>query len=74
MHRALTMPAIFGRLRFMAQTLHRLDPERRRRRLRVLAELADAKALRDRLVPRQVQAAQMRDLIEARRRRVSGWT
>ena len=39
----------------MAQTLQRLDPERRRRRLRLLAELADAKAVRDRLDPRHAQ-------------------
>jgi hypothetical protein len=57
----------------MAQTLQRLDPDRRRRRLRVLAELADAKAVRDRLAPRQAQLEQLRDLI-ATRRRTAGWT
>jgi hypothetical protein len=58
----------------MAQTLQRLDPDRRRRRLRVLAELADAKAVRDRLAPRQAQLEQVRDLIATRRRRTAGWT
>ncbi len=58
----------------MVQTLQRLDPERRRRRLRLLAELADAKAVRDRLAPRQAQVQQLRDLIATRRRRTAGWT
>jgi hypothetical protein len=57
----------------MAQMLQRLDPERRRRRLRLLAELADAKAVRDRLNPRRAQLEQLRDLI-ATRRRTAGWT
>jgi hypothetical protein len=58
----------------MVQTLQRLDPERRRRRLRLLAELADAKAVRDRLNPRRAQLEQLRDLIATRRRRTAGWT
>jgi hypothetical protein len=58
----------------MAQMLQRLDPERRRRRLRLLAELADAKAVRDRLNPRRAQLEQLRDLIATRRRRTAGWT
>ena len=58
----------------MAQTLQRLDPDRRRRRLRLLAELADAKAVRDRLNPRHAQLVQLRDLIATRRRRTAGWT
>ncbi|GAA5197209.1 hypothetical protein GCM10023322_67930 [Rugosimonospora acidiphila] len=57
----------------MAQTLQRLDPERRRRRLRLLAELADAKAVRDRVSPRHAYVNQLRDLIAARRRSAS-WT
>ena len=55
----------------MAQTLQRLDPDRRRRRLRVLAELADAKAVRDRIAPRKVNVQRVRDLIAARRRSAS---
>ena len=58
----------------MVQTLHRLDPDRRRRRLRLLAELADAKAVRDRLNPRRAQLEQVRELIATRRRRTAGWT
>jgi hypothetical protein len=57
----------------MAQTLQRLDPDRRRRRLRLLAELADAKAVRERLAPRHAQLEQVRDLI-ATRRRTAGLT
>ncbi len=65
---ALTRPRCFGTLCRMGQMLQRLDPDRRRRRLRVLAELADAKAVRDRLAPRQVYVAQIRDLVATRRR------
>jgi hypothetical protein len=57
----------------MAQTLQRLDPDRRRRRLRLLAELADAKAVRERVAPRRAYRNQLRDLI-ALRRRGAGWT
>lgn len=57
----------------MAQTLARLDPERRRRRIRLLAELADAKAARERLAPHRAYVEQIRDLIAARRRN-TGWT
>jgi hypothetical protein len=52
----------------MALKLRRLDPDRRRRRLAVLAEMADAKALRDRLHPRRIRADRLRDLIASRRR------
>jgi hypothetical protein len=52
----------------MALKLQRLDPDRRRRRLRLLAELADAKALRDRVQPRRVRADRLRELIATRRR------
>jgi hypothetical protein len=69
----LTARHFLGNLWPMGQTLQRLDPDRRRRRLRLLAELADAKAVRDRLAPRQVHVAQIRDLIATRRRK-AGWT
>ncbi|BCJ38421.1 hypothetical protein Athai_59240 [Actinocatenispora thailandica] len=49
--------------------LQRLDPERRRRRLQLLAELSDAKALRDRVAPRRAQVDRLRELIATRRRR-----
>jgi hypothetical protein len=52
----------------MALKLQRLDPDRRRRRLRLLAELADAKAFRDRVQPRRVQVDRLRELIASRRR------
>lgn len=52
----------------MALKLQRLDPDRRRRRLTLLAELADAKSLRDRLHPRRLRADRLRELIANRRR------
>jgi hypothetical protein len=52
----------------MALRLQRLDPERRRRRLTLLVELADAKALRERLHPRRLRADRLRELIASRRR------
>ncbi|NJC66815.1 hypothetical protein HC028_20215 [Planosporangium flavigriseum] len=55
----------------MALTLQRLDPDRRRRRLRLLAALADAKAVRDPVPPRRVRADRLRQLV-ARRRRLVG--
>ncbi|MEU7868315.1 hypothetical protein [Dactylosporangium sp. NPDC049140] len=55
----------------MALRLQRLDPERRRRRLALLVELADAKALRERLHPRRLRADRLRELI-ANRRRIAG--
>jgi len=55
----------------MALKLQRLDPDRRRRRLRLLAELASAKALRERVQPGRVRADRLRELIAHRRRLVS---
>ncbi|UWZ36324.1 hypothetical protein Drose_35665 [Dactylosporangium roseum] len=52
----------------MALRLQRLDPERRRRRLALLVELADAKALRERFRPRRLRADRLRALIANRRR------
>jgi hypothetical protein len=52
----------------MALNLQRLDPERRRKRLAVLAELADAKALRDRVPPQRLRTDRLRELIATRRR------
>jgi hypothetical protein len=49
-------------------TLQRLDPERRRRRIQLLTELADAKSVRVRLAPRRVRGDQLRELIALRRR------
>jgi hypothetical protein len=55
----------------MALKLQRLDPDRRRRRLRLLAELADAKCLRDRVQPKRLRADRLRELIASRRRLAS---
>ena len=55
----------------MALKLQRLDPDRRRRRLQLLAELADAKAVRDRVQLRRARTDRLRDLIATRRRIVS---
>jgi hypothetical protein len=52
----------------MALTLQRLDPERHRRRLQLLAELSGAKAVRDRVQPRRVRTDRLRELIATRRR------
>ncbi len=48
--------------------LERLDPERRRRRLQLLAELAEARALRSRMAPRRARHGRMREFIAQRRR------
>jgi hypothetical protein len=55
----------------MAWTEQRLDPERSRRRLQILAELAGAKAVRARERPRRARGDQLRELIDMRRRRTS---
>lgn len=46
----------------------RLDPDRRRRRIQLLAELAEARALRTRVAPRRARLERMRDFITTRRR------
>jgi hypothetical protein len=51
-----------------AQTPDRLEPERRRRRIQLLAELAEARALRTRVAPRRARLERLRDLITTRRR------
>ncbi|MEU5942125.1 hypothetical protein ABZ807_23730 [Micromonospora sp. NPDC047548] len=55
----------------MAWTTPRLDPERSRRRLQILAELAGARAVRQRDKPQRERTARLRQLI-ATRRRVAG--
>ncbi|MDG4791200.1 hypothetical protein O7626_35780 [Micromonospora sp. WMMD1102] len=52
----------------MAWTEHRLDPERSRRRLQLLAELAGAKSVREREHPRRARVDRLRELIATRRR------
>ncbi|MFC8846511.1 MULTISPECIES: hypothetical protein [unclassified Micromonospora] len=55
----------------MAWTTPRLDPERSRRRLQILAELAGARAGRERERPQRARTERLRQLI-ATRRRVGG--
>ncbi|HEX2358036.1 MAG TPA: hypothetical protein VHI50_16460 [Micromonosporaceae bacterium] len=55
----------------MVWTLERLDPDRRRRRLQLLAELADAKSVRDQVQPRRLRGDRLRELIATRRRLAS---
>ncbi|MFF5174181.1 hypothetical protein ACFY3U_16270 [Micromonospora sp. NPDC000089] len=52
----------------MAWTTPRLDPERSRRRLQILAELAGSRAVRQRDKPRREQTERLRQLIATRRR------
>jgi hypothetical protein len=52
----------------MALRLQRLDPERRRKRLALLAERSGAKTVRDGFDPRRIQADRIRELIATRRR------
>jgi hypothetical protein len=55
----------------MAPYPQRLDPDRRRRRLELLAALADAKSARERIQPQRLRGARIRELIATRRRLVS---
>ncbi len=58
-------------IRLMAPFPQRLDPDRRRRRLELLAALADAKSARERTQPQRLRGARIRELIATRRRFVS---
>jgi hypothetical protein len=64
----LTWDVFLASLASMALKLQRLDPDRRRQRLRLLAELAAAKSLRDRVQPGRMRADKLRELIVSRRR------
>jgi hypothetical protein len=66
----LTFAAALGNLCLMASSAQRLDPDRRRRRLELLAALADAKAARAHTQPERLRGARLRELIANRRRRV----
>jgi hypothetical protein len=66
----LTNVAALGNLGVMARSPQRLDPERRRRRLELLAALADAKSARELSQPERLRGARIRELIANRRRRV----
>lgn len=64
----LTNALIFVTLGNMAFKLQRLDPDRRRKRLAVLAERAGVGAIRGRVVRRRARADRLRELIATRRR------
>jgi len=55
----------------MPTPLPRLDPDRRRRRLAVLAEYADATAQRIRMQPQRARMVRIRELVDNRRRLAS---
>jgi hypothetical protein len=57
-----------GTLGDMVVKLQRLDADRRRRRLQLLAELAGARAVRERVQPSRVRGSRIRGLIAQRRR------
>ena len=67
---ALTKDVALGNLGVMAPSPQRLDPDRRRRRLELLAALADAKSARELSEPQRLRGARIRELIANRRRRV----
>jgi hypothetical protein len=67
---ALTNLVVLGNLGSMAPSPQRLDPDRRRRRLELLAALADAKSARERTQPERLRGARIRELIANRRRHV----
>jgi hypothetical protein len=52
----------------MDLTLRQVDPERHRRRLRLLAELAEAKAMRERVRAWGARSGRIRELESVRRR------
>jgi hypothetical protein len=56
------------RLVDMPTPLPRLDPDRRRRRLAVLAGYADATTQRIRLQPQRARMVRIRELVDSRRR------
>jgi hypothetical protein len=67
----LTNAALLGNLGSMAPSPQRLDPDRRRRRLELLAALADAKSAREPAQPRRLRGARLREIIATRRRLVN---
>ncbi len=68
---ALTDVLRIGNLGNMAFSAQRPDPERRLRRLELLAALADAKSVRERAQPSRLPGARLSRLIAARRRWVN---
>lgn len=70
-HSALTNVAGLDSLGCMVAFPQRLDPDRRRRRLELLATLAEAKSGRELAQPRRLRVARLRELIASRRRLVN---
>jgi hypothetical protein len=64
----LTNALRFVTLGNMALRLQRLDPERHRKRLALLAERSGAKTGREGLDPRRIQADRIREIVATRRR------
>jgi hypothetical protein len=64
----LTNLATVGNLGTMPTSPPRLDPDRRRRRLELLAALAEAKTARRSAQPARLRGARLRELIAMRRR------
>jgi hypothetical protein len=64
----LTNVTPLGNVGPMAPSPQRLDPDRRRRRLQLLAALADAKSARERAQPERLRGARLREMIANRRR------
>ncbi len=60
--------SVMGTVEAMAWSENRQDPERRRRRLHLLAALAEARSAREGAQPEQLPAARLRKLIANRRR------
>jgi hypothetical protein len=52
----------------MALRLQRLDPERRRKRLALLAERSESRVQLTRMDPQRTKAVRLRELIAVRRR------
>jgi hypothetical protein len=51
-----------------ARSLQRLDPERYRRRVQLLAEMAEAQSLRSRVALRRARMDRLREIIAERKR------
>ena len=67
----MTCDKKFANLLRMSTSLPRLDPDRRRRRMYVLAERADAAAQRARMQPQRARMIRIREIVDLRRRLAS---
>ncbi|GGR20669.1 hypothetical protein GCM10010168_43340 [Actinoplanes ianthinogenes] len=64
----MTNAGRLGTLGFMAPSPQRLDADRCRRRLELLAALAQAKSMRGSAPPQRARGMRLRELIATRRR------